>query len=106
MMASTFPSPSTPPDYQEGQRLPAILYAYPADFANSTQAGQVTGSQQTFTRLPYYRLLLLAGYAIIDNASFPIVGDPKTAYDTYLEQLQSRCHGRCRQSRRLGCRRP
>jgi dipeptidyl aminopeptidase/acylaminoacyl peptidase len=31
--------------------------------------------------------LLLAGYAIIDNASFPIVGDPKKAYDTYLEQL-------------------
>ena len=31
--------------------------------------------------------MLLAGYAIIDNASFPIVGDPKTAYDTYLEQL-------------------
>ncbi len=31
--------------------------------------------------------LLLAGYAIIDNAAFPIVGDPKKAYDTYLEQL-------------------
>jgi dipeptidyl aminopeptidase/acylaminoacyl peptidase len=31
--------------------------------------------------------MLLAGYAIIDNASFPIVGDPKKAYDTYLEQL-------------------
>jgi dipeptidyl aminopeptidase/acylaminoacyl peptidase len=40
-----------------------------------------------FTRLRQYRLLLLAGYAIIDNASFPIVGDPKKAYDTYLEQL-------------------
>jgi dipeptidyl aminopeptidase/acylaminoacyl peptidase len=77
----------TPPGYHEGKRLPAILYAYPADFANSAQAGQVSGSQQTFTRLPYYRLMLLAGYAIIDNASFPIVGDPKTAYDTYLEQL-------------------
>lgn len=79
----------TPPGYQEGTRLPAILYAYPADFANSAQAGQVSGSQQTFTRLPYYRLMLLAGYAIIDNASFPIVGDPKTAYDTYLEQLEA-----------------
>ncbi|EWS77148.1 peptidase [Xylella taiwanensis] len=79
----------TPPDYKEGERLPAILYAYPADFANSAQAGQVSGSQQTFTRLPYYRLLLLAGYAIIDDASFPIVGDPQTAYDTYLEQLEA-----------------
>ncbi|SEK94491.1 Prolyl oligopeptidase family protein [Pseudoxanthomonas sp. GM95] len=79
----------TPPGYKEGTRLPAILYAYPADFASSAQAGQVSGSQQTFTRLPYYRLMLLAGYAIIDNASFPIVGDPKTAYDTYLEQLEA-----------------
>ncbi len=77
----------TPPGYAEGTRVPAILYAYPADFASSAQAGQVSGSQQTFTRLAPYRLLLLAGYAIIDNASFPIVGDPKTAYDTYLEQL-------------------
>ncbi len=34
-----------------------------------------------------YQLLLLAGYAIIDRASFPIVGDPKKAYDHYLEQL-------------------
>jgi dipeptidyl aminopeptidase/acylaminoacyl peptidase len=24
---------------------------------------------------------------VIDNAAFPIVGDPKTAYDTYLDQL-------------------
>jgi len=79
----------TPPGYKEGTRLPAILYAYPADYANSAQAGQVSGSQQTFTRLPYYRLMLLAGYAIIDNASFPIVGDPKSAYDTYLEQLEA-----------------
>ncbi|AWH25802.1 prolyl oligopeptidase family serine peptidase [Stenotrophomonas sp. YAU14D1_LEIMI4_1] len=79
----------TPPGYKEGQRVPAILYAYPADFANAAQAGQVSGSQQTFTRLQPYRLMLLAGYAIIDNASFPIVGDPKTAYDTYLEQLEA-----------------
>ncbi|MBN8884520.1 MAG: S9 family peptidase [Rudaea sp.] len=77
----------TPPDYKEGTKLPAVLYAYPLDYADSKQAGQVSGSQQTFTRLPPYRLLLLAGYAVIDNAAFPVVGDPKTAYDTYLEQL-------------------
>jgi dipeptidyl aminopeptidase/acylaminoacyl peptidase len=77
----------TPPGYKEGQRVPAILYAYPADFANAAQAGQVSGSQQTFTRLAPYRLMLLAGYAIIDDTAFPIVGDPKTAYDTYLQQL-------------------
>ncbi len=77
----------TPPGYVEGTRVPAILYAYPMDFADPSKAGQVSGSEQTFTQLGNYRLLLLAGYAIIDNAAFPIVGDPKNAYDTYLEQL-------------------
>ena len=77
----------TPPGYEEGTRVPAILYAYPQDYADPSKAGQVSGSEQTFTRLSNYRLLLLAGYAIIDNAAFPIVGDPRTAYDTYLEQL-------------------
>ena len=77
----------TPPGYQEGTRVPTILYAYPLDYADPSTAGQVTGSQETFTVLEQYRLLVLAGYALIDNASFPIVGDPKKAYDTYLDQL-------------------
>jgi dipeptidyl aminopeptidase/acylaminoacyl peptidase len=77
----------TPPDYKEGTRLPAILYAYPLDYAEASKAGQVTGSEETFTRLQQYKLLLLAGYAILDQAAFPIVGDPKKAYDTYLDQL-------------------
>jgi dipeptidyl aminopeptidase/acylaminoacyl peptidase len=77
----------TPPGYQEGTKVPTILYAYPLDYADAAKAGQVTGSQQTFTRLRDHMLLLLAGYAIIEDASFPIVGDPKKAYDTYLDQL-------------------
>ena len=77
----------TPPGYKEGDKVPAVLYAYPQDFADPSQAGQVRGSEHTFTRLSDYRLILLAGYALIDNAAFPIVGDPKNAYDTYLEQL-------------------
>ncbi len=77
----------TPPGYKEGTRVPTILYAYPLDYADPSKAGQVSGSQYTFTSLHEYRLLLMAGYALIDNASFPVVGDPKKAYDTYLEQL-------------------
>ena len=77
----------TPPGYKEGTRVPTILYAYPLDYADASMAGQVTGSQSTFNRLRNYKLLLMAGYAIIDRAAFPIVGDPKKAYDTYLDQL-------------------
>jgi dipeptidyl aminopeptidase/acylaminoacyl peptidase len=77
----------TPPGYQEGTRVPAVLYAYPLDYASTSTAGQISGSEREFMHLYDYRLLLLSGYAILDNAAFPIVGDPKTAYDTYLEQL-------------------
>jgi len=92
----------TPPDYKEGTRVPAILYAYPLDYADASKAGQVVGSQETFTQLRQYRLLLLAGYAIIDNTSFPIVGDPKKAYDTYLEQLVADAKAAVDEAVRLG----
>ena len=92
----------TPPDYKEGTRVPTILYAYPLDYADASKAGQVVGSQETFTGLRDYRLLLLAGYAIIDNASFPIIGDPKKAYDTYLEQLVADAKAAVDEAVRLG----
>jgi dipeptidyl aminopeptidase/acylaminoacyl peptidase len=92
----------TPPDYKEGTRVPTILYAYPLDYADASKAGQVAGSQETFTQLRQYRLLLLAGYAIIDNTSFPIVGDPKKAYDTYLEQLVADAKAAVDEAVRLG----
>jgi len=92
----------TPPGYKEGTRVPAILYAYPLDYASAATAGQVAGSQQTFTQLRQYRFLLLAGYAIIDNASFPIIGDPKKAYDTYLDQLVADAKAAVDEAVRLG----
>ncbi|MGA2743560.1 MAG: prolyl oligopeptidase family serine peptidase [Candidatus Sulfotelmatobacter sp.] len=92
----------TPPGYQEGTRVPTILYAYPLDYADASTAGQVTGSQETFTQLYEYRLLLLGGYAIIDDASFPIIGDPKKAYDTYLEQLVADAKAAVDEAVRLG----
>jgi len=92
----------TPPGYQEGTRVPAILYAYPLDYADASTAGQVTGSQQTFTQLRQYRLLLLAGYAIIDHTSFPVIGDPKKAYDTYLDQLVADAKAAVDEAVRLG----
>jgi dipeptidyl aminopeptidase/acylaminoacyl peptidase len=92
----------TPPGYKAGTRLPTILYAYPLDYADAAKAGQVAGSQATFTRLRQYRLLLLAGYAIIDNAAFPVVGDPTKAYDTYLEQLVADARAAVDEAVRLG----
>ncbi|MYM30403.1 prolyl oligopeptidase family serine peptidase [Duganella sp. CY15W] len=92
----------TPPGYKEGTRLPTILNAYPLDYADASKAGQTTGSQATFTRLRQYRLLLLSGYAIIDSAAFPIVGDPRKAYDTYTEQLVANAQAAVDEAVRLG----
>jgi dipeptidyl aminopeptidase/acylaminoacyl peptidase len=92
----------TPPGYREGTHVPTILYAYPLDYADTSTAGQVTGSEKTFAQLRRHQLLLLAGYAIIDNASFPVVGDPKKAYDTYLEQLVSDAKAAVDEAVRLG----
>ncbi|MBC7458683.1 MAG: S9 family peptidase [Bdellovibrionaceae bacterium] len=92
----------TPPDYKEGTRVPTILYAYPLDYADASKAGQIKGSQFTFTRLKGFRLLLMAGYAIIDNAAFPIVGDPKKAYDTYTEQLVANAKAAVDQAVKMG----
>jgi len=78
-----------PPDYVAGTRLPTILYAYPYEFNDPEVAGQVVGSTQRFTTLTGYTHLfsVLAGYAVLDNASMPVVGDPETVNNTYVEQI-------------------
>ena len=95
----------TPPGYKEGTRVPKpffmpIRWTLCRRFEGWPGCG-VAG--ETFTQLRQYRLLLLAGYAIIDNASFPIVGgDPKKAYDTYLEQLVADAKAAVDEAVRLG----
>ncbi|HET8547723.1 MAG TPA: prolyl oligopeptidase family serine peptidase [Bryobacteraceae bacterium] len=78
-----------PPDCQKGTRLPAVVYAYPLEFTDTGTAGQVAGSPQRFTTIAgaSHLFYLLAGYAVLDNTSIPIVGDPQTVNDTYIEQL-------------------
>ncbi len=77
-----------PADYQEGQKLPAVVWAYPREYSNPDVAGQVSGSPYRFTRLGGYShmFFLTQGYAVFDGATMPIVGGD-TANDTYVEQL-------------------
>lgn len=78
-----------PPDYKEGTRLPTIVWAYPLEFNDPSTAGQVTGSTQRFTQItgPSHLFFLMEGYAILDNATMPVVGDPETVNNTYIEQI-------------------
>lgn len=78
-----------PPGYKEGTRLPTVVWAYPLEFNDPSIAGQVTGSTQRYTAItgPSHLFFLLAGYAVLDNATMPIVGDPETVNNTYVEQI-------------------
>ena len=78
-----------PPDYKEGTRLPLIIWAYPLEYNDAATAGQVRSSPYTFTRLvaPSQLFFVTQGYAVLDEATMPIVGDPETMNDTYVEQI-------------------
>ncbi|MEZ4996078.1 MAG: prolyl oligopeptidase family serine peptidase [Bacteroidales bacterium] len=70
--------------------LPTILWAYPREFNDPSMAGQVSGSPYTFTRISPSSVLVYVtqGYAVLNDASFPIVGvDGKEPNDTFVGQL-------------------
>lgn len=77
-----------PPGYQEGTRLPLILWVYPAEFGSADAAGQVRGSPNRFTRVSgaSHLFLLTQGYAVLDNPSLPVVGGD-TANNGYVRQV-------------------
>ncbi len=79
----------TPPGYAAGTRLPLVVWAYPNEVSDMATAGQVSDSPHRFTQLAgtSHLFLLLAGYAVMDDASMPVVGDPETVNDTFVTQI-------------------
>ncbi len=79
-----------PPNHKEGDKVPAVFYAYPVEFASADTAGQITGSPHRFTAVGGYSHLffLTQGYAVLE-VSMPIVGPPETANNNFVEQLNS-----------------
>jgi dipeptidyl aminopeptidase/acylaminoacyl peptidase len=79
-----------PPGYKEGTRLPTVLWAYPREYddAAAADAVAVTGSRMRFTEIGGYSEVFFAldGYAVLDNASMPIVGPRATVNDKFVEQ--------------------
>jgi dipeptidyl aminopeptidase/acylaminoacyl peptidase len=78
-----------PPDYKEGTRLPTVVWAYPLEFTDAGTAGQISGSTQRATSIvgPSHLFFLMEGYAVLDNATMPVVGSPETVNNTYVEQI-------------------
>jgi dipeptidyl aminopeptidase/acylaminoacyl peptidase len=78
-----------PADYKSGTRLPCLIWAYPLEYSDAATAGQVRGSADAFT---FFRgatplLFVTQGYAVLMDATMPVVGDPETVNNTFVEQI-------------------
>jgi dipeptidyl aminopeptidase/acylaminoacyl peptidase len=79
-----------PADYKPGTRLPTLIWAYPREFNDADTAGQVSGSTKRFTEVTGYSQIfhVLDGFAVLDNAAMPVVGDnPDVVNNTYIDQI-------------------
>ncbi|KQW87880.1 aminoacyl peptidase [Massilia sp. Root418] len=81
-----------PPKYDAKRDgpLPMLMWAYPQEFKSAEAASQTTGSPYKFNAVSYWgpAAFLAMGYAVLDNPSFPIVGQgEQEPNDTYLPQL-------------------
>jgi len=73
-------------------RLPMLMWAYPREYKDARQAGQIKESPHTFVQLYYGSPVYWAarGYAILDDADFPIIGEGENQpNDSFVEQLVS-----------------
>lgn len=72
------------------EKLPLLIWAYPTEYKDKNSAGQSTANPNEFT-FPYYGSFVYwvaKGYAVLDDAAFPIIGEGETEpNDTFIEQL-------------------
>lgn len=77
-------------DIKKKEKMPMIIWAYPAEYKDKSSAGQTTQNPNAFT-FPYYGSMVYwvtRGYVVLDDASFPIVGEgDEQPNDTYVKQL-------------------
>jgi dipeptidyl aminopeptidase/acylaminoacyl peptidase len=64
------------------------------EFNDPDTAGQVSGNPNSFLRIAgsSHLALLLQGYAIMDDAAMPVIGDPETMNNTFIEQIVQSAH--------------
>ncbi|MES2863386.1 MAG: prolyl oligopeptidase family serine peptidase [Bacteroidota bacterium] len=74
------------------EKLPLLIWAYPAEFKDKNSAGQSDKNPNEFTSPNYGTFVywVTKGYAVLDDASFPIIGEGTTEpNDTFIPQLVS-----------------
>jgi dipeptidyl aminopeptidase/acylaminoacyl peptidase len=95
-----------PPGYKpEDGPLPTLMEAYPTEYKTKAAAGQVTGSPYQFTFLYWGSPIpfVTQGYAVLEGASIPIVGEGSAEpNDTYVDQLVASAKAAIDEGVRLG----
>ena len=78
-----------PADYKQGERRPTLVWAYPQEFTDAAVASQVSGSANRFNTFSGMSplMLVLDGYVVLMDATMPVVGNPKTVNDSFIEQI-------------------
>lgn len=81
-----------PPNYdrKKKEKLPMIMWAYPREYKDKSSAGQITSSPHEFTYPSYGSPVfwVMKGYAVLDDAAFPIVGEgEEQPNDSFRKQL-------------------
>lgn len=74
------------------EKLPLLIWAYPEEFKDKNSAGQNNKNPNEFTFPNYGSFVywVTKGYAVLDDASFPIIGEGTTEpNDTFIPQLVS-----------------
>lgn len=72
------------------EKLPLLIWAYPTEFKDKNTAGQSRKNANDFTFPSYGSFIywVSKGYAVLDDASFPIIGEGNAEpNDTFLPQL-------------------
>ena len=77
-------------DINKKEKMPMIIWAYPTEYKDKNSAAQVTANPNEFT-FPYYGSMIYwvtRGYVVLDDASFPIVGEgDEEPNDSFIKQL-------------------
>jgi len=77
-------------DMKKKEKLPLLIWAYPEEYKDKNSAGQSAQNPNDFT-FPYYGSFVYwvnKGYVVLDDASFPIIGEGTTEpNDNFISQL-------------------
>ena len=94
-----------PPTWKPGDKVPCLVWAYPLEYSQASDAGQVRATPNRYLRIggSSHLALLLAGYAVFDDAAMPIVGPQQTANDTFVEQIQKNARAAVAALEKEGC---